>query len=220
MKKLFKFFILLFFTVGFRTYYSKNLWTTSNSSELNSKLFIVYDGPTSVVSNDLNSSNDDLAGLGASITLEQVMDSVMEDYNSITGSYLNLVDRNDVDYSLVNSMNKKINISFAGSGGATVGHAQMIYENEKVVGCEISLESDLLDSAKDLVATLTHEIGHCLGLDHSQESVKSIMSYYSDSDSIYRLQIDDRMGITYLFASDQSKVSEVNTYGLSCDVKR
>ena len=96
----------------------------------------------------------------------------------------------------------------------------MIYENEKVVGCEISLERDLLDSAKALVANLTHEIGHCLGLDHSQESVNSIMSYYSDSESIYRLQIDDRMGITYLFAKNLSKVSEVNTYGLSCGIKK
>lgn len=144
----------------------------------------------------------------------------MEDYNSINESYLNLVDSNDSDYSIDNSLNKKINISFAGSGGATVGHAQMIYENEKVVGCEISLERDLLDSAKALVATLTHEIGHCLGLDHSQESVNSIMSYYSDSESIYRLQIDDRMGITYLFAKNLSKVSEVNTYGLSCGIKK
>ena len=42
------------------------------------------------------------------------------------------------------------------------------------------------------------------------------MSYYMDRDAIYRLQNDDKMGITYLFPSDESKAKEINTLGLSC----
>lgn len=218
MKKI-NLFTFIFIVFGFRTFYAENLWPTSNSTQANRKLFIIYDDASDSIKNDFVGTSDELSDDGSTITVETAVDSIMSDFNSIASAYVELVDSEDIDYSQSFASDRTISISFGGSAGTTTGHAQMEYVNGEVVGCKIALESSLKDSAKEFIQTLTHEIGHCLGLDHAQDTVNSIMSYYMDRDAIFRLQNDDKMGITYLFPSDVSKAKEVSTFGLSCTPK-
>lgn len=63
--------------------------------------------------------------------------------------------------------------------------------------CDISV-SDSTVEAQSLLRTLTHEMGHCLGLGHPHSTYHSIMSY-SSLDQSARLSLDDEAGLTYLY---------------------
>jgi hypothetical protein len=204
---------LLFLSLGFRTYLDSNKWDgVSNSTASTRKIFIDFSQTTTAVTNDL-ASPDSLSGAGPTVTVAQLMQSIFDDYNDIDGAYINLVDITDADYTAGN--NRTITVSFAGASGMNAGEASLVYENGKITGCTIESSEDLLDSAHEFVRTMAHEIGHCLGLDHPQETVNSIMSYFRRSEDI-RLLIDDKMGIIYLFPTDESAAKEKSTYGLSC----
>lgn len=200
---------------GFRSFPGNNRWDVSSSSTANSKIFVSYTDGSETVTNDLT-GDDALAGSG-SVTVDQLMSSIFDDYNNIDASYLTLVSTSDSDYA-ARGTNRTIVITFGDASGVSSGEAKQTVEDGVVVGCKVNLESSLLDSAKSFTATVTHELGHCLGLDHPQELTQSIMSYFSDSD-ISRLQIDDKMGIIYHFPTDPDNVSETATLGLSCSRK-
>jgi hypothetical protein len=145
------------------------------------------------------------------------MSSIFDDYNNISASFLTLVSIADADYA-ARGTTRTINMSLSNPSGVSSGEAKQNVEDGLVIDCQVNLQSSLLDSAKRFVATVTHELGHCLGLAHPQELTQSIMSYFVDS-NISRLQVDDKMGIVYHFPVDPSDVSESPTLGLSCAKK-
>ncbi len=63
--------------------------------------------------------------------------------------------------------------------------------------CDISVSNSSV-SAKSLLRTLVHELGHCLGLGHPHSSYRSIMSYSSLDDSA-SLALDDKAGVSFLY---------------------
>ncbi|WP_141733596.1 matrixin family metalloprotease [Oligoflexus tunisiensis] len=63
--------------------------------------------------------------------------------------------------------------------------------------CDISVSSSSV-SAKSLLRTLVHELGHCLGLGHPHSSYRSIMSY-STLDESASLALDDKAGVSFLY---------------------
>jgi hypothetical protein len=63
--------------------------------------------------------------------------------------------------------------------------------------CDISV-SDSSVSARSLLRTLVHELGHCLGLGHPHSSYRSIMSY-SSLDESATLSLDDKAGVSFLY---------------------
>jgi len=146
------------------------------------------------------------------------MDSIFTDYNNIAAAYVTLVDSSDTDYNATNAERRTIYVYNRGTNGVQGGQADYITDKDGIVRCEISLNDDMYDDAKTYIGVTTHELGHCLGLDHPQEITKSIMSYFADS-SIYRLQADDKMGITFLYPSDPSKGREDATFGLACSAR-
>ncbi len=154
-----------------------------------------------------------------------VIYSITKDYNSIGASYLDLVvygDTNgdgvidgsdDTSHSSIPE-NKIIEFCTGGTGGLLAGGVAKPKEDG---GCTIKLGDTVYDDVKTFLKTATHEIGHCLGLDHAHEmNDLSIMSYFSSED-IYRLQIDDKLGISYLYPNGGAK--ESSTFGLSCAAK-
>lgn len=77
----------------------------------------------------------------------------------------------------------------------------------KIVDCDISIGNHR-QALASLAFTLTHEIGHCLGLGHPHTSYKSIMSYSSQSSRL-ALSADDMAGIIYLYPDSNYRGDEV-----------
>jgi hypothetical protein len=63
--------------------------------------------------------------------------------------------------------------------------------------CDIVI-CNIKTTALNLIETLTHELGHCVGLGHPHTNYNAIMSY-SRSGSSYRLSADDKAGAIYLY---------------------
>ncbi|MBF0314141.1 MAG: matrixin family metalloprotease [Oligoflexia bacterium] len=206
--------ISLFCLLGFNTYLEKNGWDTSNESIDKQKLFVVFaDGDSVIANNDLP-VGDALYGV-QNVTINQLMQSIFDDYNNVQGSYLLLVGVDDPDYNETNALFRTITISFDGADGTNGGQARFNYKDNKFRGCSIELEAKLKNSAWEFTGVITHEIGHCTGLDHPQDTVNSLMSYFYNGKYL-RLMADDKMGLIYLYPENKSDSKETPTYGLSC----
>lgn len=203
--------LLLVLSLGFRTFDEMKTFAVDNSSLAKTKVFVDFDFGTTSLENDLP-SGDVLFGTGP-ILVSQAMTSVFSDFNSIAASYVQLVGTSDTDYT-AESSGRVITIRKAATSGLSGGEAKLEFDGNRVIGCSIIVKPDMYDSAKGFVRVITHEIGHCLGLDHPQETVNSVMSYFSKD--AYRLQIDDKMGITYLYPTDSGKAAEKANFGLAC----
>lgn len=202
----------IFCCLGFRTFDNHKTFAINNSAPTKTKIFVDYDFASETLQNDLP-GGDPLAGT-AVVTVAAVMNSVFSDYNSIAAAYVQLVDISDSDYA-AESTNRIITIRKASADGLSSGEAQLQFDGNTVTGCSIHMEPSSYSKAKSFTATLTHEIGHCLGLDHPQDTTHAIMSYFH-SDDVVRLQIDDKMGIIFLYPTDPAKAKEKNTFGMSC----
>jgi hypothetical protein len=194
-------------TTGFRTYSPTTLWDMTSATP---KIFVRFCETPAVTTNDLP-AGDPL--YGQVLTFASVVASVYLDFTSIPGAYLQIVDTTDPEYVVTST--RVIDVCFKSqTGGGGVARQQM-GSGGKLSGCTIELDPSLATSAKKFVKTLTHEIGHCVGLDHSQDNVQSLMSYFSESDLV-RLQMDDKMGIIQQFPLDPAYAQETATFGASC----
>lgn len=203
--------ILFFVSLGFRSYPNGNNWDISRSDP---KLFL--DFSEDMVPNDNDVDSDD-ALYDQTLTHDLVSQSIMDDYNNIASSFITLANKDiDSEYSDSDHSKRIIEIELSSSTpGTSSGWAQQLTEGDQAVGCKIVLNDSILSSAKAFIGTLTHEIGHCLGLDHPQDTTHAIMSYYRSSD-IYRLEIDDKTGLTALYPQDPDEGVEGSTLGLKC----
>ena len=70
-------------------------------------------------------------------------------------------------------------------------------ETGLIKDCDIVI-NDVKTSTMSLLETLTHELGHCVGLGHPHSNYGAIMSY-SRSGRSHRLSSDDKAGAIYLY---------------------
>lgn len=203
--------LLLFlpYLLGYKTFPSGNAWIITKSD---SKIFLQFCRTLTIEQNDISETSDPL--YNQTLTHQTVVTSIENDYNNIASSYIQLSDTLS-DGSFNSSTHSQRIISICGgSTGAMAGYAQQTMNSSgQVTGCAITLGS-MSGKAKSMIRTLTHEIGHCLGLDHPQETSDAIMSYFSDQNTI-RLQGDDKAGLVYLYPQNSS-YSRKNTLGTSC----
>jgi hypothetical protein len=201
----------IFLSLGFRTFDDKKTFAVDNSTPAKTKVFVDYDQGSATLENDFPS--DDALSSTNPVTVTAVMNSVFNDYNSIGAAYVQLVAITDSDFA-AESTNRVITIRKGATDGLSGGEAKLEFDGSTVTGCTIDIKPSMYDKGKRFASVITHEIGHCLGLDHPQETVNAVMSYFNDD--VFRLQIDDKMGIIYLYPTDPSKAKEKATFGMSC----
>ncbi len=210
--------LLLPMTVGFRAFPGANRWSISRADVT---LWVRSCRKLTFASASFP-EGDPLAGILP--TYDLAMQSIFDDYNNIGGSFLRLAaypadpanppppNVGDTAFTPALAQHRTIDLCFTDQT-VTSGHAKPEWNHDGFIsGCDVRL-NDNLDKAEEFISVLTHELGHCLGLDHPQETDDAIMSYFSHS---ARLQIDDKMGMTYLYPQEEAFGRERATYGLSC----
>ena len=165
---------------------------------------------------------------GRTIVLSDVVQSVLDEVNNLEMTYLKLelypTDPNNPPagstFTTDKATNRTITYCSGGVGfGAVAGYSKYKVDGKnRLIACEITIKTKY-DNIRQWTATFTHELGHCMGLDHPHESVNAIMSYFEDS-KVYRYQIDDLMGIAHLYPNPDLDLKETNTYGLKCSFKK
>jgi hypothetical protein len=189
-------------------------WDLQRSPASERKLFVVYPDGGRMLENNL-SADDPLASAGSTLSVDQLMTSVFNDFNGIQSAFVELVPASDTDFAAFGAR-RTITLSNADAAGLSSGEAAPELDGRQVIGCKINLTDQVYKDAAWFIGVVTHEIGHCLGLDHPQETVHAVMSYFGDTDRIARLQIDDKMGLTHLYPEQETYGRERATFGLSC----
>lgn len=88
-------------------------------------------------------------------------------------------------------------------GDYSAGYAQFDeYDDKKPTHCSIHVALDEGMSQRSLAKTLLHELGHCVGLDHSLVP-QAIMSYSLNHNS-FALDLDDEAALARLYPQDGS----------------
>ncbi len=182
---------------------------------------------------------------GGGTNFQDVLQSIIDDVNNVSTSYLRLAfypddpdnppipEPGDTAFTREEGKIKTVDICFGGlpyyasAQALTITNEnvcesigdQAFYrdycDSIRIYNCEIKINKDYAkESMKGFVSTLTHELGHCLGFMHNHDTHKSIMSYVADN-SVVRLQMDDKMGLTYLYPIDDDYNDEEPTYGLT-----
>ncbi len=178
-------------------------------------------------SNNLNNASDELGSL-STVTSTQLLTSITNNYNNITNAWIRLAAypddpsnpgspaSGDSTFTTLKASRRTIEVCYADPGSIfTGGYAEPSYDGKVIKGCKIVLLEKYKNDLKAFTSTLTHEIGHCLGLDHPMETTNAIMSYFHPDDK-FRLMADDIMGLVFLYPKSGVSIKEKSTLGLSC----
>jgi len=205
--------LLLMTLVSFNTYQPVQGWDISRED---STLWVRY-------CEDTNVSALQQASLNSSVL------AVLDEYNNVSSSYVTLSRYpEDTDqppappegfssFSAEKAEFRTITICFNfGNDPTASGQAILEFNGSDWAGCEIQLADSHLTTPDYFQATLLHEMGHCLGLGHPQDTEQAIMSYNSRGYSQLSLGIDDKMGLTYLYPQNPEDGNETLTFGIGC----
>ncbi len=213
---------MLSFSFGFRV--TNKRWDISPSDPT---LWIkVCPGSVTTINENDIGGGDVLAGV-AGLTFRQVLQSVVDDYNNVSTSYVRLAiyptDPNnpgtpvagDSTFTIEKAGKRTIEICFEEmdvSKGLSGGFATLESEGKHYISCKIEVRPSHLEKAAFLTHIIAHEVGHCLSLMHPQEASNSVMSYFGNKK--LRLQYDDYAGLTFAYPENEDYAKEVSTFGL------
>ncbi|MCX6125681.1 MAG: M57 family metalloprotease [Proteobacteria bacterium] len=125
----------------------------------------------------------------------------MDQWNSIRGSYLRLSLKASPTKP-ERSTSDRLNVILAERNANASTAAFATPQNnpdipDEIYDCDISISLKGV-SAQSFLETVTHELGHCVGLGHPHNNYGAIMSYSRGGKS-YKLGADDKAGAIYLY---------------------
>jgi Matrixin len=147
-----------------------------------------------------------------------IIQEAMDQWNTVRGSFLRFELKSETGVLSASGVDNENNFivkkvpsastaAFAaperGDGSANITDCDIVINNVKV-------------SVSNLLETVTHEIGHCVGLGHPHTNYGAIMSY-SRAGKSYRLSADDKAGAVYLYP-DPNYVSGDSKELVGCGV--
>ncbi len=204
---------------GFRPIAKKNPWgLTENDPFLYIKLCPAADAHSF---DTINIPEDDPFGASQMTTVRELTQTVIQDYEQISSSYLKFeiiplegeALPENATYTPERAADRTIEICLYRHN---VGAGTLAWKGDRSHACLVEIGGNHTEDTKFFTQILTHELGHCLGLNHAHDTEESVISYFARL-GIYRLMMDDRMAITYLYpAKGSSKFHQ--SLGLSCDV--
>lgn len=158
-----------------------------------------------------------LDGAWADRTDEEVFEGILSlsfsFWNEVPGSFLEL-GTGPVNENLGEDPEDGINLIRVETVESATASAYAVptISGKFISDCDITIGNSG-HAIASLVATLTHELGHCLGLGHPHTSYNSIMSY-SNTRTTVELSADDMAGVIYLYPSSDYKGTDLEK--LSC----
>lgn len=211
-------------TMGFRTMGPGYAWEITTSDPWVWVDFQESSLDTTFGKTIFEDGSDPLADVDSDQRVATILALIAADYNSVKTSKVRLamIPRDNYpalttpdapEYTSDLGSNRTITIKVAASTGAAAGYAQADSDGEAIRGCSIVLAAATFSSAESFKRTVTHEIGHCMGLNHNHVDHDAVMSYSAIRHS---LGVDDKMGLTHLYPSDPDYGDEMPTFGLAC----
>lgn len=125
----------------------------------------------------------------------------MDQWNNVRGSYLRL-ELNTTATGLQRSKTDRVHVIAAetNTNASTAAFATPETNPDdplEIMDCDISIALRST-TATSLLETITHELGHCVGLGHPHNNYGAIMSYSRGGNS-FRLGADDKAGVIFLY---------------------
>jgi hypothetical protein len=129
-----------------------------------------------------------------------LIQEAIDQWNAIRGSYLRFALETTTGELTPDNMDEKNYIVVQKAASASVAAyaaPNVDSESNTIKDCDIVI-NDVKTSTLSLLETLTHELGHCVGLGHPHSNYGAIMSYSRGGRS-HRLSPDDKAGAIYLY---------------------
>jgi hypothetical protein len=153
-----------------------------------------------------------LADMDDNEAMEAMLNYAVGLWSGIPGSFLQLSIEADADASAVANDSQHSISTLPVDVITLAAYANPQVEDQTIVDCDITI-ADRSTAAASLLATIIHELGHCIGLGHNHTNYHSVMSYGNDNAQL-KLGADDMAGVIYLYP-DPDVAAELQG-GLGC----
>jgi hypothetical protein len=137
-----------------------------------------------------------------------LIQEAMDQWNAVRGSYLRFeLETTSGELSVDNEDGRNFIVVKKAPSASVAAYASPNVDSEtnSIKDCDIVI-NDVKTRTLSLLETITHELGHCVGLGHPHTNYGAIMSYSREGNS-YRLSADDKAGAIYLYP-DPNHVSD------------